>query len=76
MPAIRRVVYNGPLSEVDVPSVGLYGVKPGVPVEVGQSAAEAVLTHPDFTDPDAKPSKADKATVPAADSTDSTAKEA
>lgn len=53
MPAIRRVVYNGPLDAVDVPSVFLFGLRRGEPVEVGESAAEAVLAHPEFADADA-----------------------
>lgn len=81
MPAIRRIVYNGPLGAVDVPSVGLFGVEPGVPVEVGESAAEAVLTHPDFADADAPTpgGRRSKSTpTPATDtsSTDTTASEA
>jgi hypothetical protein len=63
VPAIRRVVYRGPLDAVDVPSVGLFGVKPGEPIKLGDTAAEAVLSHPDFADADAKPAKASKSTT-------------
>lgn len=48
MPATVRIVYDGPFDAVDVPSLGLYAVERGKPVEVGTSIAEQALTHPDW----------------------------
>ncbi len=48
MPPTVRIVYQGPFDAVDVPAVGLTGIRPGEPVEVGASIAETVLAHPDW----------------------------
>lgn len=49
MPATVRIVYDGPFVDgVDMPSAGLFGVRPGEPVEVGATVAAIALTHPDW----------------------------
>lgn len=46
-----QLVYCGPYDEVIVPAYHLAGVKPGVPVEVSDEAAAALLAQSDIWQP-------------------------